>query len=185
MAKKTVKVGLKSAGSEPASGDVNISYKGSRIAGLSESCTAVLSTENTIVEDDIEVEYTKPASGITPKGFSLTLNPTTLGSSIIDDTGKKGGFLIVNEEYNTCMYCPSFSNAYASNINAYAPEMLTGGAGFGIYLTISRRTDDLLVTVNGDTIPFNSNDGWYEIYVHNTSYAALPDIAIEVTRNQT
>lgn len=62
MAKKTVKVDLKSAGAEPAAGDVNISYKGTRIAGLSESSTAVLETENTIVPDDIEVEYTKPAT---------------------------------------------------------------------------------------------------------------------------
>jgi hypothetical protein len=64
MAKKTVKVGLRSAGDEPAAGDVNISYKGARIAGLSESSTAVLETENTIVQDDIEVEYTKPTSEV-------------------------------------------------------------------------------------------------------------------------
>lgn len=60
MAKKTVKVDLRSAGAEPAAGDVNISYKGTRIAGLTESSTAVLETENTIVQDDIEVEYNKP-----------------------------------------------------------------------------------------------------------------------------
>lgn len=65
MAKKTVKVGLRSAGNEPAAGDVNISYKGSRIAGLSESSTAILETENTIVQDDIEIEYTKPETPTT------------------------------------------------------------------------------------------------------------------------
>jgi hypothetical protein len=65
MAKKTVKVDLKSAGAEPAAGDVNISYKGTRIVGLSESSTAILKTENTIVQDDIEVEYTKNA-GVEP-----------------------------------------------------------------------------------------------------------------------
>lgn len=63
MAKKTIKVGLRSTGAEPAAGDVNISYKGSRIAGLSDSSTAVLETENTIVTGDIEVEYTKSAGG--------------------------------------------------------------------------------------------------------------------------
>lgn len=62
MAKK-IKVNIKAAAEIP-SGDVNISYKGSRIAGLNESSTAVLETENTIVEDDIEIEYTK--SGASP-----------------------------------------------------------------------------------------------------------------------
>lgn len=47
------------------SGDVNISYKNVRIAGLSESTTAVLETKDTICEDDIEIEYTKPeAQGV-------------------------------------------------------------------------------------------------------------------------
>ena len=62
MAKKSVKLGLRS-GSTVESGDVNVTYNGVRIAGLSESTTATLETENTIVEHDIEIEYTKPAGG--------------------------------------------------------------------------------------------------------------------------
>ena len=64
MAKKSVKLGLRS-GSAVESGDVNVTYNGVRIAGLSESTTATLETENTIVEHDIEIEYTKPeAQGV-------------------------------------------------------------------------------------------------------------------------
>ena len=64
MAKKSVKLGLRS-GSAVESGDVNVTYNGVRIAGLSESTTATLDTENTIVEHDIEIEYTKPeAQGV-------------------------------------------------------------------------------------------------------------------------
>ena len=107
MAKKSVKVGLKSAGAEPASGDVNISYKGSRIAGLSESSTAVLETEDTIVTDDIEVEYTKPASG----GFQLrdiTITNEYSGGSatdivieciVNDDHAPQGMLALTNGEY--------------------------------------------------------------------------------------
>lgn len=57
MAKK--KINIKSVSTDVESGDVNISYKNVRIAGLSESTTAVLETKDTICEDDIEVEYTK------------------------------------------------------------------------------------------------------------------------------
>jgi len=88
MAKKTIKVGLKTTGTEPAAGDVNISYKGSRIAGLSESSTAVLETENTIVQDDIEVEYNKPTAPVLPpntvpvlvRNQSTMVNYTIAGS---------------------------------------------------------------------------------------------------------
>lgn len=65
MAKK--KINIKSVTSDVPSGDVNITYKNVRIAGLSESTTAVLETEDTICEGDIDVEYTKPSTAITMK----------------------------------------------------------------------------------------------------------------------
>lgn len=61
MAKK--KINIKSVSTDVESGDVNISYKNVRIAGLSESTTAVLETKDTICDDDIEVEYTKQSGG--------------------------------------------------------------------------------------------------------------------------
>ena len=78
MAKKSVKLGLRS-GSAVESGDVNVTYNGVRIAGLSESTTATLETENTIVEHDIEIEYTKPAGGgsITVPLYILDLAAST------------------------------------------------------------------------------------------------------------
>ena len=77
MAKK--KINIKSVISDVPSGDVNITYKNVRIAGLSESTTAVLETENTICEDNIEVDYTKPSTAITMPIYILAKgenNPT-------------------------------------------------------------------------------------------------------------
>lgn len=76
MAKK--KINIKSVTSDVPSGDVNITYKNVRIAGLSESTTAVLETEDTICEDDIEVEYTKP---------SLIYHSITVSSIVTNDFG--------------------------------------------------------------------------------------------------
>ena len=45
--------------------NVTISYKGSIIAGMSSSGTAVLDTAGTYCEDDITIEYTKPSGGVT------------------------------------------------------------------------------------------------------------------------
>lgn len=87
------------------SGDVNISYKNVRIAGLSESTTAVLETKDTICEDDIEIEYTKPSIGTvsypvykalvvsdepgTPVAtdFTLTGNAGTIATFSLSDIG--------------------------------------------------------------------------------------------------
>lgn len=63
MAKK--KIELRTSGSSVESGDVNITYNNVRIAGLSESTSAVLETEDTVCKHDIEIEYTKPESNPT------------------------------------------------------------------------------------------------------------------------
>lgn len=108
MAKKTIKVGLRSTGMEPAAGDVNISYKGSRIAGLSESSTAVLETENTIVQDDIEVEYIKPAGGAVEVAIdvyhaSALDNPTYTKDKTI--TGYPGTIAVINGAASSMWLC--------------------------------------------------------------------------------
>ena len=57
--KKEIKL-TRTAGETVESGDVNFSYNNVLIGSLSDSGTAVLKTENTVVKHDIEVEYTKP-----------------------------------------------------------------------------------------------------------------------------
>lgn len=73
MAKK--KIELRSAGSSVESGDVNITYNNVRIAGLSESTSAVLETEDTVCKHDIEIEYTKPGGAtVSLDIYRLTLD---------------------------------------------------------------------------------------------------------------
>lgn len=43
--------------------EVNINYKGSKIAGMDASGTKTLLTEGKYCEDDIEVVYTRPSAG--------------------------------------------------------------------------------------------------------------------------
>lgn len=57
--------------------DVNITYKGASIATMSASGTKTLETGGKFCEDDIDISYTKPSSGITPSGsISITENGT-------------------------------------------------------------------------------------------------------------
>ena len=84
MAKKSVKLGLRS-GSAVESGDVNVTYNGVRIAGLSESTTATLETENTIVEHDIEIEYTKPESPAAGWTETVCINKNNIVTTIVPE----------------------------------------------------------------------------------------------------
>jgi hypothetical protein len=61
--KKEIKL-TRTAGETVESGDVNFSYNDVLIGSLSDSGSAVLKTENTVVKHDIEVEYTKPTAEI-------------------------------------------------------------------------------------------------------------------------
>lgn len=73
MAKKKVNIEIPRSGAaaEVPSGDVNIVYNDVRIAGLSETVDATLKTGGTVVQHDIEVEYTKPETNYTR---TLTIN---------------------------------------------------------------------------------------------------------------
>lgn len=84
MAKKSVKIGLRS-GTTVESGDVNVTYNGVRIAGLSESTTATLQTENTIVEHDIEIEYTRPEGSGTEITFNVYSRSYDADTGLNDD----------------------------------------------------------------------------------------------------
>lgn len=68
--KKEIKL-TRTAGETVESGDVNFSYNDVLIGSLSDSGSAVLKTENTVVKHDIEVEYTKPQTNYTR---TLTVN---------------------------------------------------------------------------------------------------------------
>lgn len=68
--KKEIKL-TRTAGETVESGDVNFSYNNVLIGSLSDTGSAVLKTENTVVKHDIEVEYTKPETNYTR---TLTVN---------------------------------------------------------------------------------------------------------------
>lgn len=91
MAKK--KINIKSVTSDVPSGDVNITYKNVRIAGLSESTTAVLETEDTICEDDIEVEYTKPTNTVNMPVYALSNTQGSTPSLLTTYSDAPGIFL--------------------------------------------------------------------------------------------
>lgn len=156
MAKKNVKIGLKSAGAEPAAGDVNISYKGVRIAGLSESTSATLETENTIVEDDIEVEYNKPSTP--PVGIPITWNIDETINPIISILLGSGIVLDAND--NICV---------AENA-ADSARIIPAIEGTGYLITINVKptdsTDSLNVSINSTPVAYNGTTKAYR-----TNYA--------------
>ncbi len=98
MTKKKVNIEIPRSGAaaEVPSGDVNIVYNDVRIAGLSETVDATLKTGGTVVQHDIEVEYTKPEpQPLTIPVYTLVAgeNPTfaknisaTAGEAISDET---------------------------------------------------------------------------------------------------
>ena len=63
--------------------DVNITYKGASIATMDASGTKTLETGGKFCEDDIDISYTKPSSGITPSGTKQII--ITANGSITED----------------------------------------------------------------------------------------------------
>ena len=165
MAKKSVKLGLRS-GSAVESGDVNVTYNGVRIAGLSESTTATLETENTIVEHDIEIEYMKPEApaGLTFPALSIT-NNSAVPIKQIDLTA-----IIIND--SGCHYTADIETA-----TNYIPGFFEGAYSFA--LIIESDNDSYDVVVNDTVIPFEF--GAYQIDISNANYSDMPDITISIT----
>ena len=171
MAKK-IKVGLKTTGAEPAAGDVNISYKGSRIAGLSESSTAVLETENTIVQDDIEVEYDRPDTDLNYIPLTVndsatetkTYNYLTGTIAYVDSNGKLMRPLSVSSTETPTAIIPDYR---PNQINHYK-----------IALWIGCASDALNVTVNDTSLSYSAQDRTYsyllETAVYPTSGYTMP-----------
>lgn len=105
MAKK--KINIKSVSTDVESGDVNISYKNVRIAGLSESTTAVLETKDTICEDDIEVEYTKSsgAAEVTVDIYSASARDNPTYTKVKTITGYPGTIALIYGDVSSMWLC--------------------------------------------------------------------------------
>lgn len=95
--------------------DVNITYKGASIATMDASGTKTLETGGKFCEDDIDISYTKPSSGITPSGtkqITITANGT-----ITEDGGEIAqGWELVQDPDDIS--------------DSEALEIIMGGAGY-------------------------------------------------------
>lgn len=89
-------------GLSEGSGDVNVSYKGSLIGSLSDTGSAVLKTENTVVKHDIDVEYTKPSTPISMPVYRKL--DTEIAPTLITTYNGNGNTLIEVDLPNTLIY---------------------------------------------------------------------------------
>lgn len=152
MAKK--KINIKSVATDVESGDVNISYKNVRIAGLSESITAVLETEDTICEDDIEVEYTKPETGIPVGNIANFTNNTSnsisvlpfMSTTTIDNTGMTIRAIVISANSSNTSYLIS------------APYDLDS-QHIGLY--VESETDQYVITTGSTVWTYDSRERTY------------------------
>ena len=162
MAKKKVNIEIPRSGAaaEVPSGDVNIVYNNVRIAGLSETIDATLKTGGTVVQHDIEVEYTKPASGI-PVGNTVNFNNNTVNSITIGTTygisyDNIGGFaneLEIAANSTTTVY------AFSGVSNNY----------YRISFTIASETDQYIITTDSSNWEYDPRDGAYSWGATDTS----------------
>ena len=73
--------------------EVNINYKGSKIAGMDASGTKTLLTDGKYCEDDIEIVYTRPSSGqpnLQTKNKSYTPTESAQSEEVTADNGYDG-----------------------------------------------------------------------------------------------
>ena len=167
MAKKSIKVNPNVAADVP-SGDVNITYDGTRIAGISETTTARLETEDTVVKHDIVVDYTKPEapSGITtPPTFSLTRSGLNYESweftcsplvDVNDNIISESIALLENVNVE-CYYIPFYN--LADTTYTFHGMLKKDGS-----------RDELDVTANDNVVPYDSMFGRYIINVVLPTY---------------
>lgn len=167
MAKK--KINIKSVPTNVESGDVNISYKNVRIAGLSESVTAVLETKDTICEDDIEVEYTKPSGGNIELP-NLTVNWSATGQPLSWANMFNPMLSINNNEIHEAFAPPC----------KFSPVYYNGNYIF--HLNIPSDTDSFTVTINGENVAYNSTKHAYKTDFTFNDY--LTDITVNVTNKE-
>ncbi len=157
MAKKSIKVNPKSVADVP-SGDVNITYNGTRIAGLSESTSATLETEETLVMHDIEVEYTKPAGGTVGNVLAISNNTD-------DEISVTEGTTAVNENYAVIRSIP------AGNSNATIFSKDDERGDYFVTLTLSVDSDIYDITVNDTPVSYNNV---LKIYSYRSASSGSP-----------
>lgn len=152
MAKKKVEIPLRAAGDVP-SGDVNVTYNGVRIAGLSESTSATLKTEMNVVEHDIELEYTKPAGETV--GNVLTVSNNTEHEFSIDFSAPPT--VIMNENYGVLSSIPS------GTTNAIVLSCSRSGSYF-VKISLLAESDIYDITVNGNAVSYSGLDQAYSYF---------------------
>lgn len=173
MAKKK-EVILKLNGNEAAeptevtSGDVNIFYGRTLIAGLSEDSTARLETENTKVIADIGVEYTKPSGG------EIELPNLTVNWSATQPLSWANMFnpmlSINNNEILEALAPPC----------KFAPVSYNGNYIF--HLNIPSDTDAFIVTINNENVSYNNSRHAYKTDFTFNDF--LTDITVTVTNKE-
>jgi hypothetical protein len=162
MSKKK-EINLKSTPAAVESGDVNITYNNVLVGSLSESGSAVLKTEKTICEHDIELVYTKPAAGVSlPK--LTTIKPS--GSDLLPEYFDNGNILYATND------------GLIANKAGLTDESKIYGVPFyrnGLYkldFQITTVEDSYNVSVNGNTISFDADMGGY---IYSYSSATYPE----------
>ena len=145
--KKEIKL-TRTAGETVESGDVNFSYNDVLIGSLSDSGSAVLKTENTVVKHDIEVEYTKPAA----PSLGNTLNVTNNSSTIQNVDGS----IIYNNVYN--YFRVSSNESQTARIYCVYED------NYIVHLNVIVNADTLNVTVNNTALTYtpSSRGGYYK-----------------------
>lgn len=167
MAKKKVNIEIPRSGAldEAPAGDVNISYHGIRIAGLSESTEATLKTGGTVVQHDIEIEYDRPNTDL--NYIPLTVNDSSafgaktynyLTSTIayVDRNGKLMRPLSVNSIEQPTAIIPEYR---PNQVNHYR-----------IVIWIGCESDALNVTVNDTTVEYSAQDNAYGYSYETANY---------------
>lgn len=162
MSKKK-EINLKSTPAAVESGDVNISYNNVLVGSLSDSGTAVLKTEMTICEHDIELEYTKPAGGISLPEVNLT-RPS--GSDLMPRNGEQGVIL-----YDSTFGITTNDAWFVTGSKIYAVPNYINGL-YKLDIILESRGDEYNVTVNGNSISFDMDAG---AYAYSYSSATYPE----------
>ena len=150
MAKKKT-IDLRSVEPTPVpAGDVNIVYNGTRIGGFSEDTEATLKTGGCRVEQDINVNYTKPAGTVLPT-ISITLN--TINPDIPFDCNP-GVKTLANGDI---VYADG-DDVLLADMDHYIPkENTVGDDPYKFVFSKIEETDIYTVTINDEPVPFTSN----------------------------
>lgn len=166
MAKKKT-IDLRSVEPTPVpTGDVNIVYNGTRIAGFSEDTDATLKTGGTRVLHDIEMNYTKPSGGLHYVPLTLTITATE-GSYFLPSQHEMSQKFCVADSAGNLISCEYLNDANAI-IPDYDSERHNYLAGFAI--TPNPAADSLTVTANGEPVAYSSDTEAYWAIITSETY---------------